>query len=268
MTDQRVALVTGASSGIGRETAVELAREGARVMAVARRADRLAELSEQTGVDHLVADLATEEGCALAVAETERRLGRVDVLVHAAGVGSARERAVWRSDPAVWRETMAVNLDASFHLIRLATAGMVDRGWGRVVVVSSTAGLHAAASEPAYDASKHGVIGLVRAAALDLAPHAVTCNAVLPGWVRTEMADRSAEAIAAARKITVGAGVGRARRLVRGRAHAHRRRDRAHDRLPLLRRRQRHQRRAHHRRPRRFMVSSEYAGPLGPTAPP
>lgn len=195
--------MTGASSGIGRETAVELARGGARVMAVARRADRLAELSEQTGVDHLVADLATEDGCALAVAETERRLGRVDVLVHAAGVGSARERAVWRSDPAVWRETMAVNLDASFHLIRLATAGMVDRGWGRVVVVSSTAGLHAAASEPAYDASKHGVIGLVRAAALDLAPHAVTCNAVLPGWVRTEMADRSAEAIAAARKITV-----------------------------------------------------------------
>ena len=87
---------------------------------------------------------------------------------------------------------MAVNLDASFHLIRLASAGMVDRGWGRVVVVSSTAGLHASASEPAYDASKHGVIGLVRSAALDLAPHAVTCNAVLPGWVRTEMADRSA----------------------------------------------------------------------------
>ena len=172
-------------------------------MAVARRADRLAELSEQTGVEYVVADLATEEGCAVAVTETERRLGRVDVLVHAAGVGSSRERAVWRSDPAVWRETMAVNLDASFHLIRMATAGMVDRGWGRVVVVSSTAGLRAAASESAYDASKHGVIGLVRAAALDLAPHAVTCNAVLPGWVRTEMADRSAEAIAAARKITV-----------------------------------------------------------------
>jgi NAD(P)-dependent dehydrogenase (short-subunit alcohol dehydrogenase family) len=203
MTNQRVALVTGASSGIGRETACELARQGTRVMAVARRADRLADLTAETGIAHLVGDLSTEAGCRAAVEGTAERLGPVDVLVHAAGAGSSREREVWRSDPEVWRETMAVNLDAAFHLMRFAAAGMVDRGWGRVVVVSSTAGLVGGKSEPAYDASKHGVIGLVRASAIDLAPHSVTCNAVLPGWVRTEMAERSAGAIATARGLTV-----------------------------------------------------------------
>lgn len=203
MTDTRVALVTGASSGIGRETACELARQGVRVMAVARRADRLAELTAETGIAHLVCDLSTEAGCRAAIEDTAERLGPVEVLVHAAGVGSSLDREVWRSDPEVWRETMAVNLDAAFHLMRFATAGMVDRRWGRVVVVSSTAGLLGGKSEPAYDASKHGVIGLVRASAVDLAPHAVTCNAVLPGWVRTEMADRSAAAIAAARGTTI-----------------------------------------------------------------
>ena len=201
MATDRIALITGASSGIGREAALELRRHGFAVMAVARRADRLAELAAD-GIQHVVADLATEDGCRDAVEQTERRLGRVDVLVHAAGVGSAKERPVWKSDPAVWRETMAVNLDATFHLMRFATAGMVERNWGRVVVVSSTAGIHGGPSEPAYDASKHGVVGLVRASALDLAPYSVTCNAVLPGWVRTEMADRSAEATARHRGIT------------------------------------------------------------------
>jgi NAD(P)-dependent dehydrogenase (short-subunit alcohol dehydrogenase family) len=198
----RIALVTGASSGIGREAAVELARNGVRVMAVARRADRLAELSAETGVEHAVADLSTEEGCGAAIEETTSRMGPIDILVHAAGVGSAHEREIWLTEPAVWRETMAVNLDASFHLMRMATAGMVERGWGRVVIVSSTAGVLGGPREPAYDASKHGVIGLVRAAALDLAPYAVTCNAVLPGWVRTEMADRSAAAEGKARGLT------------------------------------------------------------------
>jgi NAD(P)-dependent dehydrogenase (short-subunit alcohol dehydrogenase family) len=140
----RVALVTGASSGIGRETACELARQGHSVMAVARRADRLEALTAETGIAHVVGDLATEAGCRDVVEQTTQRLGEVEVLVHAAGIGSSLEREVWRSDPEVWRETMAVNLDATFHLMRFTTGGMVERNWGRVVVVSSTAGLVAA----------------------------------------------------------------------------------------------------------------------------
>jgi len=197
----RVALVTGASSGIGRVVAATLAARGARVMAVARRRDRLEALAAETGVEVLDVSLATEDGCRAAVEEARRRLGPVEILVNNAGVGSAHERRVWEVPVEAWRETMAVNLDAPFFLTRLAAADMVAGGWGRIVMVSSTAGTAGGAEMPAYVASKHGVIGLARAAAVDLAPHGVTCNAVLPGWVRTEMAERSAAATAAARGV-------------------------------------------------------------------
>lgn len=198
----RVALVTGASSGIGRAAAALMAEHGAAVMAVARRGDRLSELAAESGVETVAVSLADEEGCERAVAETRARLGRVDVLVLCAGIGSAEETVVWEEPPSVWDETMRINLDAPFHLTRLAAPDMVERGWGRVVMVSSTAGTAGGRAMPAYCASKHGLIGLMRAAALDLAPHGVTCNAVLPGWVRTEMSDRSAAAEAAARGVT------------------------------------------------------------------
>ena len=99
---------------------------------------------------------------------------------------------------------MATNLHAPFELTRWAARDMVERGYGRVVMVSSTSGEFGGARMSAYCASKHGLLGLMRAAAQDLAPHGVTCNAVLPGWVRTEMAERSAEREAARRAISVG----------------------------------------------------------------
>jgi len=199
MMNERVALVTGAGRGIGREAALLLAAAGMRVMAVARGAAELAAV----GLDYVAADLGTPEGCALAVAETERRLGPIDVLVVNHGIGSAHERVVWEQDPAVWRETMRVNLDGPFELARLAVGGMCKRGFGRVVFTSSTAGEKAEAAGSAYTASKHGVIGLARAVAQDAGPFGVTSNAVLPGWVRTAMAERSAEAEAARRGIQV-----------------------------------------------------------------
>jgi NAD(P)-dependent dehydrogenase (short-subunit alcohol dehydrogenase family) len=179
-----------------------MAERGAAVMAVARRGDRLSELAAESGVETAAVSLADEEGCGRAVAETRARLGRVDVLVLCAGIGSVEEAVVWDEPPSVWAETMRINLDAPFHLTRLAAPDMVERGWGRIVMVSSTAGAAGGPAMPAYCASKHGLIGLMRAAALDLAPHGVTCNAVLPGWVRTEMSDRSAAAEAAARGVT------------------------------------------------------------------
>jgi NAD(P)-dependent dehydrogenase (short-subunit alcohol dehydrogenase family) len=195
-------LITGASSGIGWTTAQILARRGARVMAVARRADRLAALAAEAGVETLAVSLADEDGCRRAVSETEARLGPPDILVTCAAIGSSEETVVWEEPVDVWTETMRINLDAPFHLTRLAAAGMVERGFGRIVHTSSTAGVVGGARMPAYCASKHGVIGLVRAAALDLAPHGVTVNAVLPGWVRTEMSERSAAAEADRRGIS------------------------------------------------------------------
>ncbi len=196
--DGRVALVTGAGRGIGRAAAELLASRGARVMGVSRSEQELAAL----GFEYAVADLGTPEGCAFAVAETERRLGPIEILVCNHGIGSAHERVIWEQDPKVWSETMRINLDGPFHLSRLVVRGMVERGYGRVVYTSSTAGLVAEHAGSAYTAAKHGLIGLMRAVALDAGPHGVTANAVLPGWVRTEMAERSARAEAEERGTT------------------------------------------------------------------
>jgi NAD(P)-dependent dehydrogenase (short-subunit alcohol dehydrogenase family) len=196
---QRVAMVTGGSRGIGREVTELLRDAGMRVMSVSRSPAE----SPAPGIAHVSADLGTPDGCAAAVAETERRLGPVDVLVVNHGIGSAHERLVWEQDPAVWRETMRVNLDGPFELARLTVGGMCARGYGRLVFTSSTAGEKAERSGSAYTASKHGVIGLARAVAQDAGPFGVTANAVLPGWVRTAMAQRSAETEAQRRDVSV-----------------------------------------------------------------
>jgi NAD(P)-dependent dehydrogenase (short-subunit alcohol dehydrogenase family) len=197
--NERVALVTGGGRGIGREAALLLSAAGARVMVVARSATELAAV----GLHFVTADLGTSEGCAHAVAETERRLGPIDMLVVNHGIGSAHEKLIWEQDPAVWRQTMSINLDGPFELARLTVGSMCQRGFGRLVFTSSTAGEKAERSGSAYTASKHGVIGLARAVAQDAGPFGVTSNAVLPGWVRTEMAERSARTEAERRKITV-----------------------------------------------------------------
>ncbi len=195
----RVARVTGGGRGIGREAALLLRAAGARVMITARSESELSAV----GVDYVAADLGTPEGCALAVSETERRLGPIDQLIVNHGIGSAHEKLVWEQDPAVWRETMRVNLDGPFELARLTVGGMCKRGYGRLVFTSSTAGEKAERSGSAYSASKHGLIGLARAVAQDAGPFGVTSNAVLPGWVRTAMAERSAKATAERRGISI-----------------------------------------------------------------
>ncbi len=196
--DGRIALVTGAGRGIGRAAAELLASRGARVMGVSRNEQELAAL----GVECAGADLGTPEGCAFAVTETEQHLGPVDILVCNHGIGSAHERVIWEQDPKVWSETIQINLDGPFHLSRLVVGGMVERGYGRIVYTSSTAGLVAEHAGSAYTAAKHGLIGLMRAVAMDAGAHGVTANAVLPGWVRTEMAERSARAEAEERSVT------------------------------------------------------------------
>ena len=195
----RVALVTGAGRGIGRVTAELLAARGARVMAVARSESELASL----GLEYAVADLGTASGCSHAVEETQKRMGPVEIFVCNHGIGSAHERVIWEQDPALWDETMRINLDGPFHLSRLITASMVEQGYGRVVYTSSTAGQVAEYAGSAYNCSKHGLLGLMRSVAQDGGQHGITSNAVLPGWVRTEMAENSAIAEAEERGISV-----------------------------------------------------------------
>ena len=195
----RVALVTGAGRGIGRRTAELLAERGAQVMCVARSEAELASL----GLDYTVADLGTPEGCQAAVDATEQRLGPVEIFVCNHGLGSAHEKVVWEQDPELWRETMRVNLDGPFYLSRLIVGRMAERRYGRVVFTSSTAGLVAEYAGSAYNSSKHGLIGLMRSVAVDGGEFGITSNAVLPGWVRTEMAERSAAQEAKNRDMTV-----------------------------------------------------------------
>ena len=118
----RVAIVTGAGRGIGRATALALAGRGARVLGVSRTESELASLAAEAPVEVLAETVATEEGCERVVAEARRRLGPVEILVLNAGIGSGHEREIWEQEPAVWRETMAVNLDGPFFLTRLAAA--------------------------------------------------------------------------------------------------------------------------------------------------
>ena len=194
----RIAMVTGGGRGIGRATAELLASRDARVLCVARSEQELAKV----GLEYSVADLGTPDGCAHAVAEAEQRLGPVEILVCNHGIGSAHERVVWEQDPDVWDETMRVNLDGPFHLSRLVLKGMTERQYGRIVYTSSTAGLVPEPAGSAYNSSKHGLIGLMRSVAVDGGPFGITSNAVLPGWVRTEMAERSARQEAKERDIT------------------------------------------------------------------
>ncbi|HEV8450789.1 MAG TPA: SDR family oxidoreductase, partial [Gaiellales bacterium] len=181
-TSRRVALVTGAGRGIGRITAQTLAARGDRVMAVARTESELRDLERDAGIPYLVETVGTPEGCARIIEETTNRLGPIDILVNNAGVLSDRERAIWDTDPQVWHEVFAINLHGPFELIRRASRGMIDRGFGRIVIVSSSAGEFGVAGQPAYCASRNGLLGLMRAVAQDVGGHGVTCNAVLPGW--------------------------------------------------------------------------------------
>ena len=139
-----------------------------------------------------IADLGTQEGCAQAVAATAARLGPIEILVCNHGIGSAREKVVWDQSVELWAQTMRINLDGPFYLSRLVMKSMVARSYGRIVYTSSTAGLVAEPAGSAYNSSKHGLLGLMRSAATDGGAHGITANAVLPGWVRTQMAERSA----------------------------------------------------------------------------
>ena len=194
----RVALVTGGGRGIGRATAELLASRSAQVMIVARSEQDLADV----GLEYAVADLGSLEGCTLAVAETEQRLGPIEILVCNHGIGSAHERVVWEQPADVWRETMRINLDGPFFLTKLVMKGMIERQFGRLVYTSSTAGMVAEPAACAYNSSKHGLLGLMRSAAEDGGAYGITANAVLPGWVKTEMAERSARQEAKDRDIT------------------------------------------------------------------
>jgi len=187
----RTALVTGASRGIGLATAKLLVSKGARVMAVARTESDLV----TTGIEnYLSADLSTQEGCRYAVDETIQRFGSIDLLIVNHGLGSAHEVPIYEQKIETFEESMRTNLEGPYYLTRFAMPYMVKKKYGRCVYTSSTAAIDAEYAGPGYNTSKTGLIGLMRSVCQDGGIHNITANAVCPGWVRTEMAEKSAEA--------------------------------------------------------------------------
>lgn len=185
----RVALVTGASRGIGRAVAQRLSAEGLRIAITARDKATLDETAAGCSGSALVLpdDITDPAAPDRLFDAVEREWGRVDVLVANAGAGvSAR---VHRTSDADWQSMLDINLTAPFRCIRRAIPGMLDAGYGRIVAMASIAAKHGDPYIAAYTASKHGLLGLVRSAAAELATTGVTVNAVCPGYVDTPMTD-------------------------------------------------------------------------------
>lgn len=182
----RIAIVTGASSGIGEATARRFAGEGATVVAIARREERLAQLSEECGgIEPFPCDVTDHPGLERCVQQTIEHHGRIDILVNNAGF-SYYERCE-ESTLEHWRETMAVNLEAMYVLARLIVPHMIAQRYGRIVNVSSIQSLAADATVGAYAATKGGINAWSRCLAVDLAEHNILANVVAPGCIHTEM---------------------------------------------------------------------------------
>lgn len=190
----RAALVTGGSQGLGLAIARGLARSGADLVLSARHEEQLqaaaAELRRDTGVrvEYVVADLAVRED-ALRLAETAvARLGKIDILF--ANAGSNVPQPVTEIRDADWDRILELNLSTCMALTRALAPGMKERGWGRVVYTSSVMGLASKEGRGAYSATKSALLGLARAAALELGPFGITVNCIAPGLFLTELPQR------------------------------------------------------------------------------
>jgi NAD(P)-dependent dehydrogenase (short-subunit alcohol dehydrogenase family) len=193
----RICLVTGASRGIGAAVALSLSREGHRVALLGRDAATLDEVGAGLpGPSLTVPGDVTDAGAIeAAFGRIEQEWGPVEVLVCSAGAAIAAPIA--DTSDSDWARMLELNLTAPFRLMRRALPSMTASRWGRIVVIASVVAKRGESQVAAYTASKHGVLGLVRAAAAELARTGVTVNAVCPGYVDTPMTDATIEAIAA-----------------------------------------------------------------------
>lgn len=209
-----VAVVSGGARGIGRATCLALAAAGHDLVVIDGCADdpRLpypmateddlhatVDACTETGATAigLVADVRSQEQLDAAIHGTREHFGALDVLVAAAGAIVGGPPA-WQTDDLAWSAMLDINLTGVWRLIRAAAPVMIDTapGRGRIVAVASAAGIGGLPQLAAYTAAKHGVVGLVRSLAQELAPHGITANAVCPGSTRTAMLDASAEVYA------------------------------------------------------------------------
>lgn len=204
---KRNAVVTGSTSGIGLACARALAKEGANVVIngfgdPAEIEKERTNIAEEFGVTAVydAADMTKPEEIAAMIAKTETDLGSVDIIVNNAGIQFVSPIEEFPIEK--WDQILAINLSSSFHTIRAATPGMKARRWGRIVNMASAHSLVASPFKAAYVAAKHGLAGLNKVVALELATHGVTSNCISPGYVWTPLVERQIPDTMKARNLT------------------------------------------------------------------
>ena len=195
--NSRHALVTGGGRGIGAAIARALVERGTRVTVLGRRLDVVQALAAEAPAQfHAVAaDVSDARQVAAALDSAQTRFGAVGILVNNAG--QAESAPFLKTTAALWQRMLDVNLTGTMLCTQAVVPGMVEAGWGRIVNVASTAGQVGYAYVSAYCAAKHGVIGLTRALALELATKGITVNAVCPGYTETDIVRESVERVVA-----------------------------------------------------------------------
>src|SRR4051794_6287111 len=193
LKDQAV-LVVGASSGIGRDTAVLFAREGARVMAAARRKDRLSELQQQMAKEGHPIEIATADASIATQMEelgkqTLAKFGKIDIMVYVTGTNTPN-RYLDKLTPEIWNELITVNLNGAFYATQAVLPQMRERKSGHVIYISSISGLVPDVSGSAYQASKRGLLGLAHAIRVEEKEKGIRTCAVCPGLVETELLEK------------------------------------------------------------------------------